>query len=171
MQNVGEQLNPGKAKGYGRKLLGWEVDEYPAHTRSRTWYILGAVVGVGLIVHAIATANFLFAVIILMIGIITLLSTFDRPDRVHVILTTTGVVLGNAFYPYQDIRNFSLVYDPPEVKVLYLDFHKPWLPLLSVPLEEVDPNRVRETLLPFCVENLDRTDESLTDVVRRLYKL
>jgi len=158
-------------KGYGRRLLTWQVDEYHQHARSRTWYILGAIVSVALIVYAIATANFLFAVIILMIGIITLLSTFSAPDKIEVILTTTGVVLGNAFYPYKDIKDFSLVYDPPEIKVLYLDFHKPWLPLVSVPLEEVDPNRVRETLLPFSLENLDRAEESLTDVVRRLYKL
>ena len=52
----------------GTPQLEWEVDEYPAHQRSKVWYILAAVVGVALIIYAVATANFLFAVIILMVG-------------------------------------------------------------------------------------------------------
>jgi hypothetical protein len=110
-------------------------------------------------------------VIILMLGIVTLLSTFIPPDRVMVILTTTGIVVGDMYYDYDAIRDFSIAYDPPEVKYLYLEFHSPWQPLISIPLEEIDPNIIRENLLPFCFENLDRTEESLTDVMRRMYKL
>ena len=155
----------------GRPIVEWEVDEYPRHTRSKSWFIIGGIVGVGLIIYAIAVANFLFAVIILMIGIITLLSTFLPPDRIPVLVTTTGVVVGDMYYDFEAVRNFSIAYIPPEVKFLYLEFHSPWQPLLSIPLEEVDPNEVRNNLLPFCMEDLDRTDETLTDVVRRLYKL
>jgi len=155
----------------GRPVLEWEVDEYAKHDRSKVWYIIGAVVGVFLVIYAISTANFLFAVIILMLGIVTLLSTFLPPDRIVVIVTTTGVVVGDMYYDYEAIRDFSIAYDPPEVKYLYLEFHSPWQPLISIPLEEMDPNAIRENLLPFCFENLDRTEESLTDVMRRVYKL
>ncbi|MBI4599252.1 hypothetical protein HY734_03610 [Candidatus Uhrbacteria bacterium] len=156
---------------YGSPLLSWEVDEYPRHERSRTWYIAGAVVGVLLIVYAIATANFLFAVIILMVGIITLLSTFQDPEKVDVVLTTTGVVIGNSFHDYQEMKDFSIAYSPPDVKLLYLDFQKLWHPMVSIPLEDTDPNEVRGILLQYCPENLNRTDETLTDMIRRLYKL
>ncbi|HBP00200.1 MAG: hypothetical protein UU48_C0001G0059 [Candidatus Uhrbacteria bacterium GW2011_GWF2_41_16] len=156
---------------YGRALLTWQVDEYLNHERPRSWYVIGAILSVALIIYAIATANFLFAVIILMAGLITLFSTFQSPDRIEVILTTTGVVVGDAFYEFKSMKNFSIIYEPPEIKVLYLDFLKPWMPLLSVPLEEMDPNRVREILLSFCEENITRQEESLTDLVRRLYKL
>lgn len=155
----------------GTPQLEWEVDEYPAHQRSRFWYILAAVVGVALIIYAVATANFLFAVIILMVGVITLLSGFVPPDRVPVVITNTGVVVSDLYYDFQSIRDFSIAYDPPDVKNLYFEFHSPWQPLLTVPLEEVDPNQVRELLLPYCLENLQRVEENLTDVLRRLYKL
>lgn len=156
---------------YGRALLAWQVDEYPHHERSRTWYVLGAIGAVALIIYAVITTNFLFAVIIIMAGITTLLSTFQPPEKLDFIITSTGIIIGSSFYRYTDIKNFSIVYEPPEVKNLYLDFEKPWLPLISVPLEENDPNQVRECLLPFCLENLERTNEVLTDVVRRVYKL
>jgi hypothetical protein len=155
----------------GHPVVEWEVDEYPHHSRSKNWYVIGGVLGVLLILYAIATANFLFAVIILMIGIITLLSTFLPPDRVPVMISNTGVVVNDMYYDFEAIRDFSLAYNPPDVKYLYFDFHSPWQPLLSIPLEDVDPNLVRESLLPFCSENLDRTSETLTDVLRRMYKL
>ena len=155
----------------GEPIMNWEVDEYPNHVRSRTWYIVASIIGAVLIVYAIATANFLFAVLLLMIGVITLVSTFKEPDRVPVVITTTGIVVGDMYYDYQSIRDFSIAYDPPEVSLLYLDFHSSFHPVLSVPLEGRDPNDVRESLLPFVFENLERTDESLTDLFKRLYKL
>ncbi|MBI4592315.1 hypothetical protein HY733_02615 [Candidatus Uhrbacteria bacterium] len=155
----------------GSPRLEWEVDEYSAHSRSKLWYSIAAVLGVALIVYAIATANFLFAVIILMIGVITLLSSFVPPDRVPVVITNTGVVVSDMYYDFQAIKDFSIAYDPPDVKNLYFEFHSPWHPLLTVPLEDIDPNEVRELLLPYCLENLERVEENLTDVLRRLYKL
>jgi hypothetical protein len=155
----------------GEPLIGWQVDEYDQHDRAKGWYVLAAILGVVLIVYSVATANFLFAVIILMVGVIMLLSTFTKPEKAEVVVTTTGVVVGDMYYDYQSISDFSLVYDPPDIKILYLDFHSPWHPLLSIPLEDVDPNMVRESLLPFCMENLDRGEEGLTDTIKRLYKL
>ena len=155
----------------GSTRLEWEVDEYPQHDRPKRWYVMASVLGVALIVYAIATANFLFAVIVLMIGVITLLSTFTASQRVPVIITNTGVVVADMYYDFEAIKNFSIAYDPPEVKLLYVEFHTAWHPSLSIPLEETDPNEVREHLLPFCTEHLGRTEERLTEMVRRLYKL
>ncbi len=157
--------------GPGRPLVVWEIDEYPRQTRSRRWYMIMAVAGVSLIVYSIATANFLFAVIILMSGIITLLSDFKHPDRIVVAVTSTGFVVGETYYDFRAIRDFALVYEPPEVKLLYVSFRQAWNPMLAIPLEDTDPNAVRKELLPFCLENLDRTSETLTEVLRRVYKL
>lgn len=155
----------------GEPMIGWDVDEFEQHQRSPGWYVLMAILGVALIIYSIATANFLFAVIILMVGVIMLLATFTKPERAEVVITNTGVIVGDMYYDYQSIKDFSLAYDPPEIKLLYLDFHSSWHPLLTIPLEDIDPNEVRESLLPFCVENIHRTEEGLTDTIRRLYKL
>lgn len=157
--------------GPGRALVAWEVDEYPRQTRSRRWYAIAGLIGVALIIYSVATANFLFAVIILMIGIITLISDFKTPDRVQVGITTTGLVVGDSYHDFRSVRDFSIAYEPPEVKLLYVTFRQAWQPMVSIPLEDVDPNVVRRELLPYCLENLDRTSETLTEVVRRVYKL
>ncbi|TAK03993.1 hypothetical protein EPO34_02430 [Patescibacteria group bacterium] len=155
----------------GEYLLSWEVDEYPRQHRSTRWYAIASVLGIALIIYAIWTANFLFAVIVIMMGIITLLSTFRDPARIGVVLTTNGVVIGGTFHEYKVMKSFALVYEPPEVKNLYLDFQSSLRPLITIPLEDTDPNLVREALLPFLKENLDRTEETLTDVLQRVYKL
>ncbi len=155
----------------GEAQVEWEVDEYPQYHRSRLWYVIAMSLSVGLIIYSVITANFLFAIIILMCGVIMLVSTFTRPSRVPVVITTTGVIVSDIYYDFDSIRNFSLAYDPPEVKILYLDFYAITHPLISIPLEDVDPNIVRECLIPFCNEDLSRSREGLTDKIKRLYKL
>lgn len=157
--------------GPGRALVAWEIDEYPRQTRSRNWYLVAGIVGIALIIYSIASANFLFAVIILMIGVITLVSDFKQPDRVAVAVTSTGLVVGDVYYDFRAVRDFSIAYEPPEVKLLYVTFRRFWEPMLAIPLEDTDPNAVRQELLPFCLENLDRTSETLTETVKRVYKL
>lgn len=156
---------------FGDILVNWEVDEFPKHDRSRLWYILAGLIAFGLIIYAVLTSNFLFAIIILMSSVIMLLSLFMHPEKIPVIITSTGIVVGDMYYDFQSVRDFSIAYDPPDVKLLYLDFFALTHPMITVPLEDVDPNIVRESLLPFCLENLKRNEESLTDLVRRLYKL
>lgn len=156
---------------YGKVFTAWQVDEFPNHDRSRLWYVLGAIAAVGLIIYSIFTANFLFAVIILLAGLTTLLSTFRQPEKLDIAITSTGVIIGDHFHSFKEFKDFSIAYEPPAIKLLYFDFVSSWIPLVSIPLEDNDPNYIRECLLPFCLENLERTEETLTDYVRRLYKL
>lgn len=155
----------------GDELLSWETWEFPLVERSRRWYIIAGSLGIGLILYGILTANFVFSVIVLMFAVITLMRDLKKPDRVQVFLTTAGVVLGGEFYKYEDIRDFSITYDPPDVKSLYITFHRRFQPMLSISLEDMNPNVVRTALLPYAFENLQREGESLTDVLRRVYKL
>ena len=166
-----ELLQEERLPQFGTEILSWQIDEYPDHERSRFWYIVGSLFSLGLIFYGLLTANFLFALIILMIDLIFLLSIFKKPERISVIISTTGILIGNGFYDYRLIKDFSIVYNPPQVKNLYLDFYSPWRPLISVPTEEIDPNQIREILLNFCMENFERNEETLTDLLRRVYKL
>jgi hypothetical protein len=171
MEEVRQETIEEEAYPYGRGLVQWEIDEYPNHQRSRRWYIGMGSLGALMFIYAIFTANFLFAVILLMFAIITVISEYKTPDKVPVVITTTGLIVGDTYYEFQAIKTFAILYDPPEVKNLYLDFDSYLRPLLTVPLEEVDPNIVREILLPFIIEDVERDDETFGDILRRVYKL
>ncbi len=163
-----EQIQP---PTFGRALVSWETWEYPKHDRSPLWYLIAGVIAVLLILYALLTASFPFAVIILMTGIIIFLSHLHEPERIMIHVTTNGIIMGRHFYAYKEIRDFSVVYNPPQAKLLYLDFTGRLHPMTSIPLEEVNPNEVREALLPYAIENLQRDEETLTDVLARIFRI
>ena len=155
----------------GDSMVTWDTWEFPPNDRSRGWDIISALIAGGLIVYAVATKNYLFAILVLLMGVTVLINSLRRPKRIVVHVTTIGVVVGQEFYPFKDMKDFSIVYNPPEVKILYIDFNNILRPLIAIPIEDANPNDIRENLLPYVFENLEREDEDLTDLVRRVYKL
>ncbi len=155
----------------GRVLLAWETWEFPPAERSIKWYVVAGLVALGMLVYALLTTNFVFAMIIVMFAVIMIMRDLKKPARVQVAITTDGVVFKHEFYPFADIKDFSVIYEPPEISNLYLGFNSRLSPLMSIPLDDADPNEVRTQLLPFVFENLDRDSESLTDTLARVYKL
>lgn len=155
----------------GNALVSWETWEYQPLERSKTWYLIGGAITTALLIYSIVIANYLFAIIVLMTGVIMLLNGMRHPKREQVHITDMGIVVGDSFYDYKIIKEFALVYEPPMVKNLYIDFNSVLRPMVSIQLEDVDPNLVRESLLPYVFENLEREDEALTDMLRRLYKM
>ncbi|MEK7665365.1 MAG: hypothetical protein AAB337_00610 [Patescibacteria group bacterium] len=156
---------------YGTSIVSWETWEYPKYQRSRFWYVAMGIIGTALLLFSVFSGSFMFAVIILMIGIIFFLSHLREPARIMVHITTTGILIGRSFYDFHELKDFSIVYRPQDVRLLYLDFVSAFHPLTSISLDEADPNIIRTALIPFVLEDLDRTDETLTDLIARLYKL
>jgi hypothetical protein len=154
----------------GNALLSWESWDRPPMERSKTWYAIAGTIGVLLIAWSIWQENYLFAIIVVMTAVILLFGQLIPPNRISVHITDLGVVYGDTFYPFEDLRDFSIVYKPP-VKTLYISFYKSIRPMIAVPIEDADPNALREALLPYVFENLEREEELLTDTIRRVYKL
>ncbi len=155
----------------GDILLWWKSWEYPPVERPTKWYAVAAGIGLGCLLYAMMTANFVFALIVIMFAAIVMVRDMRKPQKTTTYITSEGVVFNEQLYRFKDIQDFSIVYEPPEVKNLYLSFNRAFRPVLSIPLEEANPNIVRASLLPFIYENLARESESLTDTLRRVYKL
>ena len=170
-QNQNPEIVEGDVIDAGLPIMSWESWEFPVVERSKRWYIIASGIGLFLILYAVFTANFIFGVIVLMFAVITLIQDLKKPSRVPVHITSKGLVFGEQFFSYDDIRDFSVTYDPPVINTLYVSFHSRLQPMLSIELEELNPNDVRRTLLPFVFENLEREGESLTDILRRVYKM
>ena len=155
----------------GEEIFSWTVDEYERHERGPVWYAVAFLVGLSLVLYAIITRNFLFAIVIIMAGVIIALSSLREPQRIPFVVTTRGVALGHQFVPYKDLRSFWILYEPPHLKNLYIDFRSVVTPHLVISLEDQDPVEVRRTMLEFIAEDETQEEESLTDVLGRLLKL
>jgi hypothetical protein len=156
---------------HGETHLTWEIDEYQRYQHSFAWYIGASLVGIALLWYALATVNFLFALIIIIFAIVVILSGTREPHRVTIALTEDGVEMGTRFYPYRDFATFWLVYEPPLTKMVYLDPKSSFAPVFGMSLEDTNPNSVREVLLRSVREDLERDNEPFSDSLARLLKI
>lgn len=167
-EKVEEQV---EAPDHGATLMSWDFSEHEAHDRGKWWYAISAVVVIVLFWFSYYDKNFLLAIIISLVILIFVISELRGPGYHNFAITEDGLVAGPQFFPYADLRNFFIIYQPPEVKSLYFDPKSIWQPHIGVALGDQDPNEVREILLNFLPEDLDKEEEPTSDFLGRLFKL
>jgi hypothetical protein len=154
----------------GEVYLTWEFPEVRKYERSRRWYVVAAVVVLALVAYSIWTVNFFLPIIILLAAFIIIFEHYQPTKKISVRLSEDGVVVGDSFYPFEELRSYWFAYQPPIVKKLYIDF-KSGRRSLGLPLEETNPLMVREILDQVLKENLKEEDERLDEAFARLLKL
>jgi hypothetical protein len=83
-----------------------------------------------------------------------------------------GFKLAGRLYDYNSLKNFSVIYKPREsLKNLYFEFNSSISQTLSIPLRSMDPLIVRNFLLKYLKEDLERTDEPLSEQLTKMLKL
>jgi len=154
------------------EITSWIIPEYDKHERSRFWYI-GASIASGLaLIYAFWTSNFLFAVIIIIAATIIILNDNREPEKIKFALTSEGLVINNKFIDFDDLKNFSIIYKPSYgVKKLYFEFKNVLRPRLSIYLDNMNPLPIREILLNYLPEDLERENEPLSEQLGRLFKI
>jgi hypothetical protein len=156
----------------GLEIATWETPEYHRHDRPTWWYIVYALAAIGLIVYALATNNFLFAVILIIGSFSIIINDARTPQQILISLTTEGIIVGNRFYDYDEIKNFAIVYKPNRnLKQLYFDFKSISKQRLSISIHDTNPLFLRENLMKYLPEDLERTDESTSEILSRFLKL
>ncbi|OGH64118.1 MAG: hypothetical protein A2821_02410 [Candidatus Magasanikbacteria bacterium RIFCSPHIGHO2_01_FULL_41_23] len=151
----------------GQILHTWEVSEYEQHDRPMRWYLIMLVLGLFLVGYGLFTNNFLFALIVILFSIIIFLQSHQIPHRVPFSITDLGVLVNNRFYMYSEFMDFYIIYNPPQVKTLFLEPESTFRPRLRVLLGEEDPNEIKFTLRQFLSENVTKEEEPLSDKMAR----
>jgi len=153
-------------------LASWVVPEYEKHERSKTWYIIAAIVTVIVLLYALWSANFLFVVIIVLAAMVTMLHDGSEPDAVGFAIADEGLIIGKKFIDYDELKNFSIIYKPRQgVRKLYFEFHNVLRPRLSIGLDNMNPLKIRDILLNYLQEDLERENEPLSEQLGKLFKI
>ena len=161
-----------KEEATKERAISWHVPEYINYERSRNWYIVAGAVAFGLLLFSFFTQDFLFAVIIIIAVLLYVLNHGHEPMMINVDLTDEGVVVGRKFYDYDEIKNFSVIYKPKQdIRNIYFEFKNGLKHRLSVPMDGMDPIVIRDFLLRYLHEDLERTDMPLSESLARLLKL
>ncbi len=155
----------------GDTLHRWTIKEYEDHTRDKRWYIVMSLVASVLILFGLFSGNFLFSLIIILFGIILYLQSHQRAPDVLISITDLGVLIGSRFYPYGELEGFYIIYEPPHVKSLFLETKSWFRPRIQIGLVDMNPIAVRDSLLGFLDEDLDKEDEPFSEQFARNWRI
>lgn len=155
----------------GNILHEWVIQEYEKHERGTLWYVLFISVGLLFVIFGFLSNNFLFSLIIILSAIIFYLQSHLQSPQVLFQITELGIVLGDRFYSYHELDNFYIIYQPPEIKNLFIQTKSTMRPTLSIPLLDVNPVEIRQSLLKFVTEDLEQEEEPQIETVTRRWKL
>ncbi len=157
---------------YNPDKISWQIPEHDYYKRSWKWYLIASIIAIALIVYAIFTANYTF-IIIIVIASALIFFTYDRePNMINFSLEEEGIIFDTRFYDYDEIKNFSVIYKPKEnVKKLYFLLNNSLKPRLSIFLEDQDPVAIRNFLLEYLDEDLERLNEPISETISKKLRL
>lgn len=158
------------APDHGALLGSWGFLEHERHERGMWWYIIAGIVLLALIVYSIYDQNYLLTVILVLALFVFAITEVRGPDTRTFAIYEDGMLVGTAFYPFSEIRNFFIIYEPPHVKMLYFDPKSIFRPMVRVPLFDENPNDLRTVLLEFISEDIDREQEPVSDFLGRFFR-
>ena len=160
-----------QSKDLGKILAEWQFPEFVKYKRSRNWYITAGIMVALLLIYSAVTANILFAMIIIIASIIFIINQKRDPQMVSFKISEEGIVVDETLYEWSEIKNFWIIYEPPKVKNLYFEFKSRLLPRLPIPLQHQDPVKIREILLDYIDEDIEREGEPISDGIGRALKI
>ncbi len=153
-------------------IIKWTTPEYTSYEKDKKWYVTASIIAVLLLIYSFFTANIWFAVIIIISTVILILRHGEEITLLDVLLSDEGVQVGKNFYDYDMIKDFSVIYKPREnVKHLYFEFKNSVRPRLSIPLDDMNPIPIRESLQKYLSEDLERTNPPLSEQLSRILRL
>ncbi|MDP3900384.1 MAG: hypothetical protein Q8Q23_04875 [bacterium] len=153
-------------------VLSWPVALFDRHARGRLWYIASSFIVLILLGLSYFTDNFLLAVIVVLGAAIVILLDNREDEKIDFSIVDEGLILGNKFIDYDDLRNFSIVYKPRQnIKRLYFEYNNVLKPRISIYIDDMNPLKIREVLLNYLQEDLDREGEPLSENLSRLLKI
>ena len=156
---------------YSKVVFSWIFPEFEKPQRGRLWYIITTLLGIFLVVYSIKEFNFLLLVIVILIVFILYLYHIKEVEDIDFKIVDTGIVVDNKFFMWKALKSFYIIYEPPKVKHLYFSFSSITRPILTVPLENQNPLKIREYLLEYLIEDIEKEREPLGQLIGRDLKL
>ena len=160
----------GAASDAGNVLMSWEYPEYHQFERGLWWYVIASIILVALLIYSYFSDNPLFIIIIILSVVIFVLANARQPLSFPFFITDKGLIIKDKFIHYADITNFWLIYQPPQVKTLFIEPKSMFTPRLHIHLGDQDPREVRNLLKQFLTEDVEKEEEPQSETIGRLLK-
>ncbi len=129
--------------------LKWTASEYVAHQKSTSWYAIlgGASVLVCLIVYLV-TRNWLSSAAILTVCVCIGVFAAREPREIPYEITSSGVKVGQRFFPYSQFKSFSVMQEGA-IKCVWLRSLKKFAPTVAMYFAPDEEDKVVDNLSNF----------------------
>ncbi len=132
-------------------LIEWQTLEYHHRERTKDWYWGVAIISITIAVLAVILKQPLFALFIIVATGTLLIKATQTPKTLTFSINDRGIVIDDTLYPFLNIESFCVISDEYDPKIL-VKSTKTLMPLIAIPIDEVDPEAVREILLKYIAE-------------------
>lgn len=151
-------------------LLSWEAHEYPHHEKTSRWFIIALIIVGLLVIYGLMTDGWTFSVAMLVFAGTYYVTHRRAPPIVDVVISHTGIKIGQHTFPYTQLKGFWVLFNPPYVHRMYLRQQGNFRPDVFVDIGDADPAEIAGTLNKYLKE-IKGMQEPFGDTVIRLLRL
>lgn len=148
----------------------WEEKEYNHSPKTYDWYWGVVIVAVCASVLCFIFDNVLLG-LLLLVGFFGLLILHTKdPRTIRFEINNNGILVGQEFFPYSSFSSFCVIdksHMEGEVSKLLIESKQAFAPLLSIPINKLNPQIVRDFMLDHVPEKA--REESFTEKLFDLF--
>lgn len=134
-----------------KPLLEWDAPEHHHTEKNNDWYWAVGIITLTAVALCFIFGNVIFGIMILVGVFALVIKASKRPTILHVEISDRGVTLDNVLYPFLTLESFWIdAHEEP--RKLIIKSVKTFMPYLTIHIEGVDPEKVRDLLLTYIAE-------------------
>jgi hypothetical protein len=136
------------------KVIAWTTHEHEHREKSKDWYWSLGILVITSSILSIIFGNYVFGLLILIIGVSLGVVAAKEPDLVDFELNQMGVKIGKKLFPYATLEAFWVENNEQHnlESQLLIKSRKTMMPLIVIPLADLDPSEIRDFLLYHLLE-------------------
>jgi hypothetical protein len=152
-------------------VFAWQHPDYVAYKKDKWWYLASGLLLILAVAWSFYDTNYLFGLFLVLFYLIVLLYENRPPQMIDFIITPLGVMVGKKFYYWREIDHFFIIYRAQGVKNLYLEIKNFLSGRLVIPLDGQNAVAIRDYLLKYVKEDLEREAEPIGEQLRRFLRI
>ncbi len=134
-----------------KSLISWNAPEHHHIEKNNDWYWAVSIITITAASLAFIFSNFMFGILILVSSFALVVHASKKPKMILCEINDRGVVIDSTLYPFLHLESFWIDAHMRPSKII-LKSTKTFMPYITVQIEEVDPEKVRDILLNYIAE-------------------
>ena len=130
-------------------FIRWETPEYHHSEKSADWHWIVWIVAGFAALASILLGNLIFGILIVIATFALVISASRPPELIECEADKEGVKIGNTLYPYSSLEAFGIDREAFSFPRLVMRSQKTLLPIIIIPLENVDTGLLSEFLAQY----------------------